>query len=67
MLNYFLEVEYVICNAIENFKFVSYVKKNFLIYIIVFFLIYFKRKKLLMILFSKIVMMYMQIVFKWYC
>lgn len=57
MLNYFLEVEYVICNVIENFKFVLYVKKNFLIYIIVFFFIFFKRKKLLMILFFKIVMM----------
>lgn len=67
MLNYFLEVEYVICNAIENFKFVSYVKKNFLIYIIVFFLIFFKRKKL----FNDFIFQnsddVMQIVFKWYC
>lgn len=45
MLNYFLEVEYVICNAIENFKFVSYVKKNFLIYISLYFFSFFLKEK----------------------
>lgn len=67
MLNYFLEVEYVICNAIENFKFVSYVKKNFLIYIIVFFLIFFKRKKTINDFIFQDSDDVMQIVFKWYC